>query len=352
MHYHFYPGWNPKKVLGLPNPEKNDQVTCVGATLKRQRCRNPIACYRIEHAEGILERFGSASKSAASLAELRPAAELLLCFRHGTGPKSTGDQSPDILRQWKRKLVDDYGDDNLSLTSGKKASTGSRGVKREPRVKTEDTEEYSRESFLQSMPWYSGGSRRRGTERVKREESDSQSQEQKRRREQKEREERQRQEEENKREVERQQERARAKAFRERVRLERERIERETRAKAQKEAAEWQTAWECYRDGWTKGTDLSVADIAWPVKSGLQLDVNEANVKLFFEKAPPDDLVNSGANRLKLINAENKRWHTDKMMQRFGPDVVNGAANTSLAIVAKVMVVLRQEAQKNRRTDK
>ncbi|KAI6092602.1 hypothetical protein F4821DRAFT_278838 [Hypoxylon rubiginosum] len=332
------PAWDPKIVLGLPNPEKGGKITCLGwAHTKGRRCWRGPSKARVSIALSILNGLGSASEAAASPVELRLALDILLCYHHL-------DQSSGILRQWKLKLgrcASSYGDEESSSASNK-PSAGPRGVKSEPRVKKEDTEE---DYFARYMP-----------DHIKMENSNRQSQDQQRRREQKEKEDRQRREDEKKqeekrrqqREEQRRQEQAREDAFRERVRLAREKIEREAREKAQKEAAEWQASWERYSDGWTKGADLSVANIAWPVKSGLQLDVDETNIKLFFEKAPPADLVDSGEKRLRLINAENKRWHTDKVMQRFGPDVINGTAKKALDIIAKVMVELRQEAQKKR----
>ncbi|KAI4870759.1 hypothetical protein F4820DRAFT_143721 [Hypoxylon rubiginosum] len=387
--------WNPDNVLGLTNPLKCG-ITCVGdAHSQNRRCWNQIAQDNINSALSILMKFGSAPKAAASLADLRLAAELLLCGRHGK--RSGKDQSSKIFSQWRLKLEDwisDHSDESSLPVICNKLNMDTRSVKREPQVKKEEPEEYSLTKEIAKMIAYSSTEeirkmmarleaelRRRSGKTSMQEDATErgQSQEQKRRHEQKEqerqreeeerrqreekkrederrreerkREERKREErkrEERKREEQRREEKAREEAFRERVRLSKEKEKREAREKAQKETTEWQAAWKRYSDGWTKGADLSIANIAWPVKSGLRADVNEASVKLFFEKAPPAELVSSGEGLLELINVEIMRWHTDKVMQRFGPDVVNGAAKTALAIIAKVMIELRQEAQEKR----
>jgi hypothetical protein len=79
------------------------------------------------------------------------------------------------------------------------------------------------------------------------------------------------------------------------------------------------------------------------------MDVDIDNIKLFFKKAPPENLVCTGEQRYKLINAENRKWHTDKIMQQFGPDAVIGKKKWALDTISKVMIQLRQEAQRDRR---
>ncbi|XXH05022.1 hypothetical protein Hte_011446 [Hypoxylon texense] len=357
--------WDPIAVLELTNHATHG-ITCIGkAPSKGRRCRRAVAQPKIQSALGILRRFGSAPKAAASLVDLRPAAELLLCYLHGS-------QSSGILSGWGCKLEDwisDHSDESFPPVSRNKLNMDTWNVRREPQIKKEEPEDCSSTEEIREMIARLEAELRRKSGKTKIQEDTTRrdkSQEQKRRQEEKERQEKQRQEEERKqreekrreeeerrreerkREEQRREEEAREEAFNERVRLAREKRKREAREKALKEAAEWQAAWKRYSDAWTKGADLSAANIAWPVKSGLRADVNEASVKLFFKKAPPEELVSSGEDQLKLVNVEIRRWHTDKVMQRFGPDVVKGTAKTALAIIAKVMIELRQEAQEKR----
>jgi hypothetical protein len=83
------------------------------------------------------------------------------------------------------------------------------------------------------------------------------------------------------------------------------------------------------------------------VKSGLLIDVSIANIKLFFQRAPPEDTIGTAEDRFKFISSETKKWHTDKMMQHFGVDI-HGEFQETFKMIAKVMVELRQEAQNNR----
>ncbi|KAI0180150.1 hypothetical protein GGR52DRAFT_229632 [Hypoxylon sp. FL1284] len=356
--------WDPNAVLELTNHAAYG-ITCIGhAPSKGRRCRNRVAQHKVASALSILRTFGSAPKAAASLAELRPAAELLLCWLHG-------NQASKMLSKWGYLLEDCISDQSDEIPSSiglrvKKEDTEGGSAKKWRACENERKEDGARRRTSESyehkweqeqkerQKWQKQQEERRRAEEKKREDKQRRREEQRReeqRREERRREEQRREEqrrEEQKREEQRREKAAREEAFRERVRLAKEKRMREAREKLQKEAAEWRAAWERYSDGWTKGKTLTVADIPWPVRSGLQRDVNEASVKLFFEKAPPTELMSSGEKVFKLINAENKRWHTDKVMQRFGPDVVKGAAKPTLDLIAKVMIELRQETQKNR----
>ncbi|OTB20596.1 hypothetical protein K445DRAFT_313074 [Daldinia sp. EC12] len=193
--------------------------------------------------------------------------------------------------------------------------------------------------------------RKEEEERRRKEEEDRKRREEEERIQKEKEEARRKEEEERRREEERKQKEeneARERAFRERVRLAREKAEREAKEKAEREAREWRSSWNRYARAWNSGFGMDPEGIVWPVKSGRRSDVNEANVKLFFSKAPPDWLVNTGEDRFKFINTENKRWHTDKVMQRFGSDVVHGPGREALNTVAMVMIELRREAQRNR----
>ena len=58
--------------------------------------------------------------------------------------------------------------------------------------------------------------------------------------------------------------------------------------------------------------------IPWPVKSGLLRDVNRDSVTEFIRKAMSSE--DTAEKKFILINAETKKWHTDKVMQHFGRD--------------------------------
>ncbi|KAI1143812.1 hypothetical protein F5Y05DRAFT_7049 [Hypoxylon sp. FL0543] len=361
--------WDPEVVLELANEDSTyPSVTCKGwATSRNRRCQRVPAQHKITCARGILNRLArkSASKAAGS-PELRDAAELLLCWQHES-------QLAGLLKQWRTELEDwdeDQKDDDLpSVTSNKPLDD-------KTRVKKEEAEDLSAEQLRKMMKQMQENLdrldaelRRRGgnhTERdSKQEEDERRSREEERRRQEEEKkrkqeaEEKRRQEEQRrKEEEEKRKEEAREKAykervraFREKVRLEKEARDREAQRKLEKEAAEWSAAWKHYSNTWDKCGNVSVASMPWPVKSGLQSDVNEANVRLFFAKAAPEESVNSPDKRFKFISAENKRWHTDKVMQRFGPDAVNGDAKVVLGIIAKVLIELRQDARKGRKVE-
>ncbi|OTA95821.1 hypothetical protein M434DRAFT_393464 [Hypoxylon sp. CO27-5] len=373
--------WDPETVMGLANRDVGDRITCIGwATSRNRRCQRGPARHKIASAVRILNRLAckNASKAAGS-PELREAAELLLCWQHQ-------HYIPDVLKQWRIELEDwdeDYEDDDSSFATFHKSDSRTSSTYDKSRVKEEPTEDLSAEELRRIMKQMQediarlnaklrGESekpkkRDEGAEKAtpqrdsKQQEEEQQAREEERRRREKEqkrrqeeedrrKEEERRREEEKKREEEAREKARREREFRERVRLAKEEREREARRKLEKEAAEWHAAWTRYSRGWDKLKNVSVANMPWPVKSGLQSDVNEANVRLFFAKAPPEELVKLGDKRWKFINAENLRWHTDKVMQRFGPDAVDGDAKNALSIIAKVMIALRQDAQKEKET--
>ena len=98
-------------------------------------------------------------------------------------------------------------------------------------------------------------------------------------------------------------------------------------------------------------SQIKVEQLPWPVKSGAMEDVTPANIKQFFSVAPPTPAsATAGEERYRTISRENKRWHTDKIMSRFGISALDGPCKNALNITAKVVVELRQEAQRSRRS--
>ncbi|KAI0127416.1 hypothetical protein BJ170DRAFT_683259 [Xylariales sp. AK1849] len=141
----------------------------------------------------------------------------------------------------------------------------------------------------------------------------------------------------------------------ERRRLAKEQQEKKARDRAAKEADAWTHSWKNYTEAWDEIKTIKsnkfadTQSIPWPVKSGLFFDVDVASIRLFFKKAPPKNLADTGESWFKFINSENKRWHTDKMMQQFGADVVNGECKEAFDTIARTVIQLRQEAQRDRR---
>ncbi|KAI1393688.1 uncharacterized protein F4822DRAFT_20828 [Hypoxylon trugodes] len=368
--------WDPKEVLGLAYDSY-----CIGwATTRGRQCQRYIARHKSSHGQCILDKLAceNASKAAES-PDLPEALDIMLCWQH------TG-QSSGILKKWKYKLenyapdFDDYSNDDSDDESSALWSESGLDDWRPKKLytKKEPTSDPSIEELRKMMKQMQDNlarleselrrrgkhdikqdhakmeaeerqkreARRKEEERIRQEQARRQEEEQKRQEEER----RRREEEERirKEEEQRRAEKAREDAFRERVRLAKKRREEEARMKAEKEAAEWKATWQRYSNAWDKNDRATILTIPWPVKSGLQIDVTEANVRLFFAKAPPADFVDSGEKRFKFINAENKRWHTDKVIQRFGRELVEGDAKTTLDIIAKVVIELRQEAQRER----
>jgi hypothetical protein len=152
----------------------------------------------------------------------------------------------------------------------------------------------------------------------------------------------------------------------EKIRQEREAKERETREyntrqrakKAAQEreqlAREWTDAWSRYNTAWeaieTSKKPAIPDNIPWPVKSGRFIQVNESNVRQFYQKAVPTHLAQDPAEEMfRVISNENKRWHTDKLTSRFGSDIVKGEYRDALNMITKLMINLRTEAKIGRK---
>lgn len=83
------------------------------------------------------------------------------------------------------------------------------------------------------------------------------------------------------------------------------------------------------------------------MKSGRFLDVSAESVIEFFKSAPPKDLVGTAQCRLKFFNAENRKWHTDKILQQFGSDIMEGECKEAMNMIAQLVVQLRHAAQRD-----
>lgn len=70
----------------------------------------------------------------------------------------------------------------------------------------------------------------------------------------------------------------------------------------------------------------------------------------FFEKAPPIKAAASpGEERYRIMVQESKRWHTDKLQQRFGRDVYTDQTREELNTVTRVVVEEYMKAKMKRR---
>ena len=56
----------------------------------------------------------------------------------------------------------------------------------------------------------------------------------------------------------------------------------------------------------------------------------------------------SGEARFRMMNIENKRWHTDKIMSRFGREVMVGEHKDALNTISRVVIELWKEAKTRR----
>ncbi|KAI1502703.1 hypothetical protein F5X99DRAFT_149683 [Biscogniauxia marginata] len=386
--------WDPETVLELTNPLKGC-VTCIGyAPSRGRRCQNRIAANSISYALSIVNKLAlkNAYKAAAS-PQLESAVTCLLCTRFHK------NQATDVVKGWRSKLEylaarneranssshisdetsteseesdndssdddDDDDDDDYDNKNDNKSAGGGQSIdevlemlkeiretvaelkrenaklKKDVKVKFEPEEG---DQFLVRKAEVDhqkrvGEARRRQEE----EEEEKCRQERQKRRDE---EARRQEQERRRREEEEAVVAARTRAFQERARLARQRREREQKEKAEKEAAEWRASWEEYTKGWDGGSRLTAISIPWPVKSGFWWDVTEANVRLFFAKAPPEELRASPRARLNLVNRELRRWHTDKVMQKLGSGVANGFIKSTLDAVAMVLVELRKDARR------
>ena len=116
------------------------------------------------------------------------------------------------------------------------------------------------------------------------------------------------------------------------------------------ERQEWDDTWDKYIGKWASlDADPENKDvkIPWPTRSGKLGDVNEANIRQFFRQGPQAQSM-SGEERFRMMNIENKRWHTDKIMSRFGREVMVGEHKDALNTISRVVIELWKEAKARR----
>ncbi|KAK6083684.1 stress response protein nst1 [Seiridium cupressi] len=373
--------WDPDTVLGLIHPMRGS-FRCTGyAPSKNRRCMNNVGSF--QSGRSILLRLSKGDVSRAiDSPGMHRAAGFTLCYLHGDQVDNVASKWSSLLRTWaseNSKPTKARSESPLPYTFDAKTRKSAY-----VRVKKEEDLEYDVESLLETnfgpLPRKNMTLREmlrflaqeveereeaerqaRGKEEREAREKKEQEAREKKEQEAREKEEREAREKEEHEQREREarkreeQQRKEREAREERVRLAKERREKEAREKAAREAQSWTQSWENYiksRDAIKTFRSQRCAakqPIPWPVKSGLAADVDAANVKLFFRKAPPGDLINTGESRFMLMNSENKRWHTDKLMQNFGTEMASGEFKETFDTIARVVIQLRQEAQRDRR---
>ncbi|KAK7937521.1 uncharacterized protein PG986_014389 [Apiospora aurea] len=301
--------WDPDTILELKHPKKGVH-SCTGYTKSRgnPRCMNSVGSFK--HGFDILCTLANTKPAAASSRSLKTAAIHTLCHLHQ-------GQIDGTVHRWKlalEKIDVDQSQGRTNKTSKQYWSCYS----------TPDNGKWrSEDKAERKCPGNYTPDNQHLREKVQQEEEQRKAAEEERRK------------------VAEEIQKARESA-RERLRLAQ--VERE-----QKSAAEWTEALSEYRMRWAdikSSQEMTGRTIPWPVKSGLLRDVNRDNVSEFIRKAMSSE--DTAEKKFILINAETKKWHTDKVMQHFGRDIVEGEVHEELATVAKVTVELRQEVSRQR----
>ncbi|KAK3937844.1 putative reticulocyte-binding protein 2 like protein a protein [Diplogelasinospora grovesii] len=318
--------WDPEKLTSLVNPDTRDE-RCLGwAYSRRRQCQRSVAWSRIRRARQSLDSLSYLDPmTAAKSPELLVIAQDMLCYQHL-------QDDEDIVERWETSLRKYAAEDERR----KKREEKDEKLKREQERKAEETKRQWEEI-------------KRLLKEIKREAEERQRQQQKAEEERKQKEEQEEREREQERERKRQEDQRREEELRQRARKTAQ--EREKAAKK-----EWADAWTRYCAGWeaiekNREQICPIDKIPWPTKSGRRDDVSQASVRQFFDKALPVHLSSTpGEERFRMISLENKRWHTDKILSRFGQDVLRHGkpCANALDLIAKLMVELRKEAKMRR----
>ncbi|KAK8036886.1 hypothetical protein PG994_015383 [Apiospora phragmitis] len=292
--------WDPDTILELKHPKKGVH-SCTGYNKSRgnSRCMNSVGSFK--HGFDILFTLANTKPAAAaSSRSLKTAAIHTLCHLHQ-------GQIDGTVHRWKlalEKIVVDQSQGRTNKASKQYWSSYS----------TPDNGKWRFEDKAgRKDPGNYAAVNQHFREKAQKEEEQRKAAEEERRK------------------VAEEIRKARESA-RERLRLAQ--MERE-----QKLAAEWTEALSEYRMRWSDiksrhpGQEMTGRNIPWPVKSGLLRDVNKNSVSEFVKKAMSSE--DTAEKKFILINAETKKWHTDKVMQHFGRDMVEGEVHEELATVAK-----------------
>ena len=403
--------WEVDDICEISNPSSGSTTCFAEAVTRRRRCRRVVVSAR--QVSAMLERLTTLSPlEAAKSNKLREAAQMSVCWQHTAQAEDIAQRWKQALvaldnqpaadtHSWGRragtvKVEEEWDNGYFSFKDAKPQQSrvfepDMRAMMEEmqrlreaiKQLKKENTENESRYSQPRAKEQQR---QQRDDEEARRRKEEEEEHRRREERKQKEREERERRERE---ERERREREEAERQKRQRDEEERRRREEDLRTRARRRAQEreeaakqeWVAAWSLYGQRWEavarinptkvrkpstlllyhrgaqeeRGTNkgelqIKSHEIPWPVKTARWEDVSEANVKEFYRKAP---LVareaTTGEEIYRLMGQENKRWHTDKIMQQFGTRILDGLYGTALNTVAKALVDLRREAQDKRR---
>ncbi|KAK3190638.1 hypothetical protein K4F52_003329 [Lecanicillium sp. MT-2017a] len=113
------------------------------------------------------------------------------------------------------------------------------------------------------------------------------------------------------------------------------------------EEQEWIDRWGRCTGQWKYlDEDPGVKDVKvpWPTKSGKLGDVNEENIREFFSQGLQLEQI-SGESALQTMNLEDKRWHTDKIVSRFGCEILVGEHKDALNTITRAVIELWKQTK-------
>ena len=342
--------WNPDVIFNLINPDRR-YYTCTGhACTYGRRCRRPVASATV--ARSFLCKLATEDPIAASKSPvLEEAAKLTLCYQHTR-------QILELVGEWRACLLR-YA-----------ASTAGESSNQQERAENQRTEEGAgREQHKKEREEQA----RRKKEKVEADERKARQKAEERRRAQQRAEESDGQKEHEKMRAEQE--------YKERTARQQQNSRQRAEEREAAEKQEWEDAWSRYCKGWmlleTGRTQVIIvafpivlvmlctrknastngrhslqatpSKVPWPVKSGRWEDVNRSSVRYFFRKAVPIHLADhQGEEMYRTVCNENKRWHTDKITSKFGPEILKGQYGDAMNMIAKLMVQMRTEAKMER----
>lgn len=334
----------PHELFAITNPSSG-YPTCIGeAVTYGRRCKRTVAGDKVSVATQLVGQLAEISPSAAAKSSaVGSIASHMLCWQHT-------HQHGQIVEGWKQALLDraETEDECQSTKSSQpkcrkpedddieSLASGIRILQEELRRMKAAKETGSRMRF--SFDFSFDGAWTRASGRADAEaHSDGTDKAKEKAREQ------QRQEDaERKRQTEEQERKRKAK---ERLEKLKEDARRKAQAAKLAEEQKWSNAWTRYNDTWKAIEEgrCTPSKLPWPTLSGEASNLTEAGVREFYRRGPP-----ASEDRFRLFSQETKRWHTDKLLSRFGKMVFDGAAKEDLDLVTRVTLLRWKEARLGR----
>lgn len=94
---------------------------------------------------------------------------------------------------------------------------------------------------------------------------------------------------------------------------------------------------------------MSYKQLPCPTKSGMWEDITEKNIRSFFNEAAKIYSPNQPNESLyQLLCRETKRWHTDKLLSRFGQEVFTSPYKSAVDVITKEVVAMWIKAKLER----